>query len=294
MNESSSLIASAYPQVPASKEGVYPGSGAKFFDVNAPSNNTVDNLKKKRHEQTVEDRLKHPEHSLREIFFCNYDKDLKEVMREFVRIVLDDKSYHSLISRRFKHQAGWHHYETNRDNALLVICMLTLNDMTKEDVVLLKEITKILLASGIHPLEKCGRMGNTVFAHLLNNREVTTDLLDYFASLHPQAMTDLNEDGGTAMDILLMNNRSTKLVDWVAQNLPHDALQKNLDSIKSRLKKSKKAQYASQLLTTRLEKTMLESGVELISSDNAASNMSSIQSSDINKKSSKVLKIAKI
>ncbi len=241
------------------------GSGPQYFDITAPSNNQkIDWYRLTRQEINFK-YVKENSYAFLSMFFSDgigdksYQAQTLPVLEELLNNpTLENKA---LLSIRLKEEPGSTLFEKNRVNLLHYIASMPLKLKGLATPGLLKSLITAVIASGVHPLEKSQTEGETFLGILFSNSGADEDLLKFVASLHPQSLLDLSEEGETAMQLAVRFNRTPKILNWLAESLPLADLEKNIKSIESKIKKSKRASDSVDVMRARLEKHMLNSNL---------------------------------
>jgi len=239
------------------------GSGHKYFDITQPHNNLSHQLPRSVDSMSQEMITEHL-HKLG--MYCFYGEIKQERMKYqtlTIKLIDGRETVPELTYRCIAHPQ-LHHYTNNRDNLLWNLCYFS-QLKSPQDRHLFEDLVRLLIKSGLHPLEKDSRFGiNALGAHLSFNTDIKT--LEFLSTLHPEMLTDFSDSGQTVMQCALGYNKSIAVVKWLAENIPATHLRENIQSIEKKVKKSARAKMAVETMTIRIEKNLLETG--LSASDN--------------------------
>ncbi len=203
-----------------------------------------------------------------QIFSDVIDESDYDFFEYFLKKSLEKPENHKYLNYRLKCSSySYAGFVDNRNNIL--------HEMTHRDLIMadspycesrtefFKMMARLVVRSGINPLEKCCNYGWTPMAFMLKQYysgfQPQLDLLDFFKSLSPDSLVDLSESGLNAVDLIMSNKykRNEMVLDWLGHNLPDEALSSNLNSC---LNYENEAEFLSpiiQVISTRLEKLNL-------------------------------------
>ncbi len=249
------------------------GSGAKYFDISLPCNNA----QSPSYQPTLnwdsipsKERIEHS-FALINNLFIDFNIKAWPNIKSLLDEIVSNPSLHHHIAFRMPSPVFKTSYNIYPDNRLTLLHIMSRRTIpqTLDSIEAYKYTINCLIKCGLNPLEKCYEEGLTPFAIMLGSqRGPTVDMLNFFASLSPGSMSDLDELAhlGSFMTILVSTMQPTYVFDWAVQNLPADKLEENIAALdRRRVLPAKYAPFREKLYV-RLEKSRLEAAIEEISS----------------------------
>ncbi len=246
------------------------GSGHRYFDINAPLNNTPWSYDSAAVENPIDLREEHL-FEASTMFVCHTEKiNDYTVLRPIVQRIINTPDKRHLLSTRVNANGGaLDSYQNNRDNMLHWLFALTNKRfLDDEKRAFLKTFVKAIIDSGVSPIEKTTKTGDSALACALSNPDIDRDLLTFCASLHAESLLDLNDYKGEkvgAIEYMCLSDCCSEYFLIVADLIEPKDIQKNIEILTHYNHPYRNVKDAISYLENRLvnfEKTLIDDSIE--------------------------------